>query len=247
LHILKERKLIKLILRKFLSSLDDIDSYIGARRVRRSPKRSLHNVLWERATQQSADFVEEFLPHSMIFISKEDMWAYVSKKIHDRYEGGVCVEFGVAGGTSINFISARLPKFKFFGFDSFEGLAEDWVGHHATKGAYSQNGNLPIVNENVSLVKGWFSDTIQPFINSVDENDLRLIHIDSDTYEAAEIVFNNIGDKIKSGCLILFDELIGYPNWKNGEYRALEEAQRKFNFKYKFLAFSSEQALIEIL
>lgn len=235
------------VLRKFISLLDYIDAYLNSRRVRRSPNRSLHNVLWERATQQSADFVEEFLHHSMIFVNKEDMWTYVSQKLSSKYKDGVGIEFGVASGTSINFLSVRLPNFKFYGFDSFEGLAEDWVGHHATKGAYSQNGNMPDVNDNVSLIKGWFTDTIPHFINSVNLNALRFLHIDSDTYEAANIIFNSLGDKINSGTLILFDELIGYPNWKNGEYLALIEAQKKFGFQYKFLAFSSEQALIEII
>lgn len=46
---------------------------------------------------------------------------------------------------------------------------------------------------------------------------------------------------------ILFDELIGYPNWQNGEFMALGEAKEKFSFNYRFLAFSSEQALIEIV
>lgn len=239
--------MIRSIVRKSLLLLDSVDSYLGARRVRRSPNRSLHNVLWERATQQSADFVEEFLPHSMIFVSKEDMWTYVCQKLSGRFNDGVCIEFGVATGSSINFMSSRLAGFRFYGFDSFEGLAEDWVGHHATKGAYSQNGKMPEVNSNVTLIKGWFSESIPPFISSVDLDTVRFIHIDSDTYEAADFVFNSFGGLIKKGSLILFDELIGYPNWKNGEYRALIEAQNKYNFKYKFIAFSSEQALIEIL
>lgn len=175
------------------------------------------------------------------------MWRYVADRIDRECKGGMCLEFGVAGGVSINALSGWLPNFEFYGFDSFVGLAEDWIGHHATKGAYDQGGVLPSVNSNVSLVSGWFETTVPQFVDRNDLSKLRLLHIDSDTYEAATTVFDCLHDHIRSGILVLFDELIGYPNWKNGEYRALCEASAKYGFQYKFLAFSSEQALIEIV
>ena len=157
------------------------------------------------------------------------------------------MEFGVAGGTSINCLSNLLTSYSFVGFDSFIGLKEDWVGHHATKGAYSQNGVLPKVNSNVILVAGWFDETIPTYIEKNGIANLKFIHIDCDTYEAAIAVFNELGDYLHPGMLILFDELLGYPNWQNGEFKALHEAQHKYGFNFKYRAFSSEQALIEII
>ena len=238
---------MKKYLLKFLFLINKADAILGAQRMRRSPRRNLHNILWERASVQSADFVEAHLGNVLIFQAKENMWNYVGKILNEDEHDGVCMEFGVAGGTSINWISNLLPNYKFVGFDSFVGLKEDWTGHHATKGAYSQNGVLPKVNKNVVLVKGWFDETLPKYINENGIENLRFVHIDGDTYEAAVAVFNELGNYLKPGMFVLFDELLGYPNWQNGEYKALYEAQSKYGFNFQYRAFSSEQALIEII
>lgn len=169
---------------KFFRLFGRDDFLLEQRRMRSSPARNLHNILWERAAQQSADFVEPYLPQVMIFDSKPNMWNYVAQKQNEIRKGGVFLEFGVAGATSINWLSHRMPSFKFYGFDSFVGLAEDWMGHHATKGAYSRHGKLPQVNKNVSLIEGWFDVTIPKFIEerSDEIENINLIHIYGDTY-----------------------------------------------------------------
>ena len=238
---------MKKILQKFLSFFDRAYAILDVQRMRRSPKRNLHNILWERATIQSADFVEPFLSNALIFQEKTDMWNYVARVLNETKSKGLCMEFGVAGGFTINWISDLLPDYKFVGFDSFIGLKEDWVGHHAAKGAYSQNGLMPRVNVNVSLVKGWFDETIPKYIKENGIVDLKFIHIDSDTYESAVTVLNELGEYLKPGMFVLFDELLGYPNWQNGEFKALYEAQNKYGFNFRYRAFSSEQAFIEII
>lgn len=42
-------------------------------------------------------------------------------------DGGVIVEFGVADGGSIGWFTKKYPDVTVFGFDSFEGLPEDWM------------------------------------------------------------------------------------------------------------------------
>lgn len=240
---------MKKLAEKFLSYINRADAYLGEKRMRRSPARNLHNILWERAAQQSADFVESHLGNCLIFESKTKMWDYTGQVVSEKYGDGLCLEFGVAGGTSVNWLSRLLPNFQFYGFDSFVGLKDDWKGHHATKGAYSQGGKMPKVNPNVQLIPGWFDETIPDFLQEHrnELSELKFVHIDGDTYEAAKAVFDEIGGILKPGVIVLFDELIGYPNWKNGEYKAFLEAQEKYNFAYEFLAFSSEQALVQIV
>jgi hypothetical protein len=51
------------------------------------------------------------------------------------------LEFGVANGTTINYIS-KFTTDKVYGFDSFEGLPEKWRDGF-DKGAFNENGNLP--------------------------------------------------------------------------------------------------------
>lgn len=220
---------------------------LARQRMRQSPSRSLHNVLWERATEQSADFVENHMSSAMIFESKEEMWNYAATLVKEHHVDGFCFEFGVAAGVSINWLSGIMPKINFVGFDSFVGLKEDWIGHHAVKGAYSQGGVLPKVNTNVQLIPGWFDESLPRFLQDCDISRLRLVHIDGDTYEAAATVFSILGPHLMPGMFILFDELIGYPNWQNGEMKALNELQERFDLTVKFRAFSSEQALVEII
>jgi hypothetical protein len=226
-----------------------LDSLIALQRLRRSGRRNLHNLIWERAYLQSAEFIEANLSEAVLFEFREQIWDYVISKLQDDCEDNYCLEFGVAGGDSINWFSERLKNMKFYGFDSFHGLDEDWHGHHAIVGEYTQGGVLPKVNNNVSLVEGWFRDTVPGFCKNNPEviSKTKLFHIDSDTYGSTKTVFDSIGHALKPGVFVLFDELTCYPNWKNGEYKALEEAQIKFNFQYQFKAFASERALIQIV
>jgi hypothetical protein len=74
------------------------------------------------------------------------------------------LEFGVASGRTINYIS-KFTTDKVYGFDSFEGLPEKWRDGFE-KGAFNRNGDLPEVNHNVELIKGWFNETLLPFIQA---------------------------------------------------------------------------------
>lgn len=234
------------IIRAIAAIINKLEAHLEPKRARRHYYRNIHNVIWERAISESADFVYNYIDNVMLFRQKNQMWNYISEKINQKNISGIGIEFGVAKGRSINYLSKKIPSLHFFGFDSFIGLPEDWIGHHAVKGSYNQRGKLPKVNSNVSLVRGWFDETIPEFLNKYNMNDVLFIHIDSDTYQSATIILNQIGPKIKTGTLVLFDEFIGYPNWKNGEFKALNEAAERFEFQFKFLAFSTEQALIEI-
>ena len=53
-------------------------------------------------------------------------------KENDNNSDNLYIEFGVFSGTSINYFSKNLKK-KIYGFDSFEGLKEDWVGTTVTR------------------------------------------------------------------------------------------------------------------
>ena len=57
------------------------------------------------------------------------------------------LEFGVAGGKSINYIS-KFTDDTVYGFDSFEGLPEKWRDGF-DRGAFNRHGNVPHVNDNV--------------------------------------------------------------------------------------------------
>lgn len=117
-------------------------------------------------------------------------------------------------------------------------------GHNLGSGAFKLN-KLPKVRENVKLIKGWFNDTLPEFKDK-HAGAIEFLHIDSDLYVSAKDIFNNIGERINTNTLILFDEYHGYPGWKDGEYKAWKEFVDKNNIEYEYLAISNMECLIKV-
>jgi len=144
------------------------------------------------------------------------------------------LEFGVAGGTTINYIS-KFTQDKVYGFDSFEGLPEKWRDGF-DKGAFSQQGNMPIVNGNVELIKGWFNETLPTFIKSQNKK-VSFIHMDADLYSSTKCIFDILKDYIDDDCVIVFDELLNYPGFdsETGELKALYEFVTEHNVDFEWI------------
>ena len=78
------------------------------------------------------------------------------------------LEFGVFSGTSINLFSNKLKNSTIHAFDSFEGINKDWLGTSKEKGHFTMHGYLPEVNYNVNLIKGLVLDTLQNFLENIE-------------------------------------------------------------------------------
>ena len=120
------------------------------------------------------------------------------------------LEFGVASGSTINYIS-KFTNDKVYGFDSFEGLPEKWRDGF-DKGAFDRNGDLPEVNDNVELIKGWFNLTLLQFIQTQNKK-VSFIHMDADLYSSTKYIFDVLKNYIDTDCIIVFDELVNYPGF----------------------------------
>ena len=78
---------------------------------------------------------------------------------------GLILEFGVYKADTLNFISKLFEQKQVYGFDSFQGLPEFWRdGFDSRSFAIT---TLPKVNNNVSLIEGWFDKTIPQFLKSI--------------------------------------------------------------------------------
>lgn len=159
---------------------------------------------------------------------------------------GLCLEFGVWHGESINFFSNYSPNRHWHGFDSFKGLQEDWPGGMHGKSYFSLNGNLPKVNKNVTLYKGWFSNTLPIFFKQ-NKNKIAFMHIDCDTYKSTTDVLKNIPiEKIQTGTIILLDDYISYWGWKDNVFKAFQEWISKNRLKYEYQVFGTKSAQVII-
>ena len=194
-----------------------------------------------RAAIRSADFIEENGSSAMIFPRKQRLWPWVATQIPAE---GLMMECGVFKGRSINTMARLFPERTLFGFDSFEGLEEDWVGVDLGAGAFDLKGVFPEVEKNVVLTKGWVQDTLPPIFKN-NQADIAYLHVDTDTYTPAKFILTEAKSRLVIGSIVLFDELIGYPFWETGEFLALTEVLPAQN--YKFIAFSQMQAAIQIV
>jgi len=156
---------------------------------------------------------------------------------------GLFLEFGVATGSTISQI-AKLTNGQVFGFDSFEGLPEAWRTGYP-KGAFS--GPIPQVPPNVSLVKGWFSDTLPQFLREHPEP-VAFLHVDCDLYSSTKCIFDLLCPRIGPGCVMVFDEYFNYPGWQNHEHQAFRELVDHHGFSFHYDAFvpRSEQVCVVI-
>ena len=189
--------------------------------------------------KESAEFINENMSKATLEENIELFWKHAFDEISPD---GLLLEFGVFKGTSINFFSNQLfqkgDNRSIHGFDSFEGLSEDWTGTNMTQATFDQKGKLPKVNKNVNLIKGWVEDTFPPFMkeNITKEKTIAFMHLDMDTYSPTKLVFENTVDYLKKGTVIIFDELLGYPGWKDNEFKALMEVIAP-QWEYEFISF----------
>jgi hypothetical protein len=150
--------------------------------------------------------------------------------------GGLVLEFGVFEGGSINLIADLVgPSVTVFGFDSFEGLPEGWIDGFG-QGRFAIDGP-PLVKSNVHLVKGWFAETLPPFLQS-EHRPVAFLHVDCDLYSSTRVVLHHLAPRLKPGTVIVFDEYFNYPGWERGEFLALQEITGENGLLFDYIGFN---------
>jgi Macrocin-O-methyltransferase (TylF) len=194
-----------------------------------------------RAAQESAAFADQ---HMKMAKSYPDKFALLKAAISLVEIPGLCCEFGVYRGETLDFIASLVGR-EVHGFDSFEGLPEDWKQGHE-KGTFALT-SLPEVRTNVRLHKGWFEDTIPAFREQHPEQ-IAFLHLDADLYSSTKTVFELLGDRIVAGTVIAFDEFFNYPGWCEGEYKAFTEFCQERHVEVRYLGFArrDEQVAVKI-
>jgi O-methyltransferase len=142
-----------------------------------------------------------------LFENREELYKWVNEtlirnKIIDY------LEFGVWKGESIQKWSGlnNNAESRFFGFDSFKGLPEDW-NKKVLAGTFDLNGNAPVINDKrVTFVKGLFQNTLRSFLESYAPQYPLVVHVDSDIYTSALFCLTQLDHIMKPGTIIIFDE-----------------------------------------
>lgn len=149
---------------------------------------------------------------------------------------GLWLEFGVFFGRSIN-ILASLYSGDIHGFDSFQGLPEDWKAGEP-KGSYSTGGRVPEVAQNVKLHQGWFDQTLPAFLQHCSEP-VAFVHIDCDLYSSTQTVLTLLATRFVPGTVLVFDDFYGYDGFENHEFKAFFELVANMGLNYRMLSYAA--------
>jgi len=161
------------------------------------------------------------------------------------------LEFGVRNGDSI-FKWATLntnSNSRFIGFDSFEGLPEDWVSVTGTapKGSFSVAGIVPATNDpRVRFIKGWFCNTLRPFLQDFRPRSRLVIHNDADLYSSTLYTLSTLDPFLRPSSILIFDEFANPLH----EWRAFRDYITAFGRSGRVLGASGEyytQVAIELM
>ena len=210
------------------------------------PSLSPYEMFTKEEIESSFNTFKSYFLTSVLLDNKSYHKYIIEKaKENDLENNKFYLEFGVWVGTTINYFSKYVNTI--YGFDSFEGLKEDWVGqYNYPKGTFNLNKELPKLNKNVVPIIGWVQDTLSSFLEK-HKPKINFVHMDMDTYETTKFVLTKIKPYLLKNSIIAFDELYNYPGWEVGEYKALKET---FNEnEYKFIAFNGygPQVAIQII
>jgi len=210
-------------------------------------KRQLASLLWPRFSKavdtinHNADLMANIreLEASGVesFADRKELYAAVNKRLDDA--AITYLEFGVWKGETLEaWTKINTNKnARFYGFDSFEGLPEDWGHAFGTtkKGAFSADGMLPQISDpRVAFLKGWFQHTLRAFLAKTELSHPIVIHNDSDLHSSTLYTLSTLDPLLQAGDIIIFDEYEGAAH----EYLAWQEYRRAFMRDAKCFAMS---------
>jgi O-methyltransferase len=154
------------------------------------------------------------------------------------------LEFGVAAGRSFKWWVEhnKNPESRFYGFDTFTGLPEDWNVFKA--GAMSTNGVLPDVNDDRALFfKGLFQDSLPEFLKTFTNDKRKIIHLDADLYSSTLYVLTMLHPYLRKDDVLIFDEL-AVPQ---SEFLAFSNFVQAYRFEYEVIAAANNYMFVAML
>jgi hypothetical protein len=197
------------------------------------------------ASEESAAYIQQHMRAVPNFKTDYDFHEWiVTTQLDHNLDNGMILEFGVATGRTLNHIARLLPNKFVHGFDSFEGLPENWTSR-MPKGFFRRD-NLPRVNHNCRLHVGWFNETLPRWKSVFGDNPIQLLHIDSDLYSSAVTILSELEANIVPGTVIVFDEYINYPGWQQDEFRAWQEFVAKNAIDYEYIGYVSRHQKVAV-
>jgi hypothetical protein len=143
------------------------------------------------------------------------------------------LEFGVSKGVSFRWWAEKIKDedSRFFGFDTFTGLPEDWGSFK--KGDMDNNNEIPQMDDaRCSFYQGLFQQTLPSFLKNYSSDKRKIIHMDADLYTSTLYVLTSISPILNKGDIIIFDEF----NVPMHEFKAFSEWVKAYYVQYEVIA-----------
>lgn len=155
---------------------------------------------------------------------------------------GLMLEFGVASGRSLRMIAEARQGRLVFGFDSFQGLPQDWrIGFGSGEFVQERLPDVP----GAELVVGLFEDSLPRFVKEHD-GVVAFLHCDADLYESTCSILRHAGDRLRRGSVVLFDEYFNFPWWEEHEHKAWTEWTAEHSVDFEYIAFTWEHQQVAV-
>jgi O-methyltransferase len=143
------------------------------------------------------------------------------------------VEFGVADGYSFKWFLAqnRNPDSRFYGFDTFTGLPEDFGVYK--KGTFNTNHRPPEISDSRGrFYQGLFQQTVPGFLSNIANEKRKVIMMDADLYSSTLFALTSLAPFLKQGDIIFFDEF-AVPTH---EFKAFSDFTQSYYIDLKLIA-----------
>lgn len=163
-------------------------------------------------------------------VVRQDLYASILAMLGE--EAFDYLEFGVSQGHSLKWwvANARHPDVRFYGFDTFTGLPEDWGVYKA--GDMGTGFRVPDIPDlRVEFIKGLFQDTLPDFMGRWPGNRRKLIHLDADLYTSTLYTLTMLHPRLRAGDVLLFDEF-AVPNH---EFLAFQNYVDSYRLKFEVI------------
>lgn len=143
------------------------------------------------------------------------------------------LEFGVSTGESIRWWSTAFvhADTRLVGFDTFEGLPEDWGVNAA--GTYTAEGRLPqLGDDRAEFEVGLFQDTLPGWLRTNRLERRTVVHLDADLYSSTLFVLSSLAPQLRVGDVLVFDEFGSIRN-AGHEFRAFADFTTAYQWTYE--------------
>jgi hypothetical protein len=157
--------------------------------------------------------------------SRDEVFRIVADQVRERRV--LYLEFGVYKGRGMRFWSNELkhPESKLHGFDSFEGLPEDFGP--LSKGTFTTGGRVPQIDDSrVQFFQGWFHETLPNY--TVPDHDILILNLDADLYSSTIYVLRHLQPWIVPGSFVYLDDMTTPDHEGKAFHEFMSETGRKF-------------------